>query len=293
MTEPLVLAPAAAARWSALTGRALDALRLNRQFPPWERVRDHLAEAAASASGGLRIDRASALPVAREWMRVRVEAEVRSEQGAPARLDAARALPAREVHVALRSLVGDRASYAVRVDRLDVATATVARYSLIVADRPGRVVSEGELALEAGERFRRKLELLSTQDAALAFAVLRDQEGLDVEEVVRGVVGPGALAPGDPLLPPGDPGCGPDIVRALRLRGPLLSACLERASLDLADGAVDDPLAASVVLPGSRQGFGVSRSRKWAALEGDTPVVRAWLTTISSRGMVYGYREVG
>ncbi len=303
---PLVLAHAVAERWAALLGRALDALRLNRQFPPWERVRDHLAAAAASAPTGLRVDRASALPVAREWMRVRVEAELRTEggrpdTGGPPPTDGGpndrgvhppdrSLLPAREVHVALRNVDGDRASYAVRVDRLDIATATVSRYSLVVADRPGRVVSVGELALRAAERFRRKLELLSTQDAALAFAVLRDQEGLDVEEVVRGVVGPGALAPGDPLLPHGDPGCGPAVLRALALRGPLLSACLERASIDLSEGRVDDPLATSVVLPGASQRFGLARSRKWAAVEADVPLVRAWLGSLGSRGLVYGYR---
>ncbi len=37
----------------------------------------------------------------------------------------------------------------------------------------------------ATETFRRQLEVLAAQDAALAFVVLRDQEGLEVEEVVR------------------------------------------------------------------------------------------------------------
>lgn len=283
---PLVLDRPAALRWATLLGRALDALRLNRQFPDWDRVRDHLHEAADTAPTGLRVDRASALPVAREWMRVRVEAELEGRT--------TRALPAREVHVALRNLDGDRASYAVRVDRLDIVTATVTRYSLVLSDRPGRVVSVGELALQAAGRFQRQLELLSTQDAALAFAVLRDQEGLEVEEVVRGVVGPAALVPGDPLLPPGDPGCGPADLLALPLRGPLLSACLERASIDLAERRVDDPLATSVVVPSTGQPFGLTRSRKWAVVDTDVPVMRAWLATRGrpegSRGLVYGYR---
>ncbi len=272
--EPLVLSAADAGRYARDLGRALDALRLNRQYPDWERVRDHLAE-AARAPAGLRIDRASGLPVPREWIRVRVEAEI---AGAAAHADqVVRALPAREVHVALRHLAGDRASYAVRVDRLDVATATIARYSLVVADRPGRVVSEGELALHAADRFRKQLELLSTQDAALAFAVLRDQEGLDVEEVVRGVIGPAAL--------PG--ACGPALTDGLA--GPILSACLERASIDLPDRRVDDPLAGSVVLPAAKQAFGLSRSRKWAAPTACVPALRAWLAARGSRGLVYGY----
>lgn len=288
---PLELDPLAARRWAVLFGRALDALRLNRQFPDWERVRDHVAAAADTCGGpagaGLRFDRASGLPVPREWMRVRVEAELGGTS--------TRALPAREVHVALRNVAGDRASYAVRVDRLDIVSATVTRYSLVLSDTPGRVVSAGELALQAATRFQRQLELLSTQDAALAFAVLRDQEGLDVEEIVRGVVGPAALLPGDPLLSDADPGCGPEALRGLRLHGPLVSACLERASLDVVDGRVDDPLVDSIVLPsaGVRPGgaFGLTRSRKWAVPERDVPTLRAWLATKGSRGLVYGYRE--
>jgi hypothetical protein len=295
--SPLELDRATAQRWAALVGRALDALRLNRQFPDWERVRDHVAAAAATsgaasgrAGGGLRIDRASGLPVAREWMRVRVEAELGAGVTGAA---GTRALPAREVHVALRNVVGDRASYAVRVDRLDIVSTTVTRYSLVLSDTPGRVVSAGELALEAASRFARQLELLSTQDAALAFAVLR-QEGLDVEEIVRGVVGPAALLPGDPLLPDGDPGCGPEALRGLRLHGPLVSACLERASLDLVDGRIDDPLADSIVLPSGTsvqaRPFGLTRGRKWAVTARDVPTLREWLTARGSRGLVYGYQ---
>lgn len=266
-TEPLALGEAEARTYVARLGRALDALRLNRQYPDWERVRAHLA--AMPGPAGLRVDRASGLPVPREWIRVRVEAELANQAGM---------LAARDVAVQLRNRTGDRASYAVRVDRIDVATGTVARYSLILSDRPGRVVSDGELALEAGERFRKRLELLSTQDAALAFAALRDQEGLEVEEVVRGVVGPAAYR-----------GCGPAELSGLD--GPILSACLERASLDVSQRAVDDPLATSVVVPSAGQTFGLSRSRKWAAPEAAVPAVRAWLATKNSRGLVYGYAE--
>lgn len=270
MDEPLSLPAPEADRYTRALGRALDALRLNRQYPDWERVRDHLAAAGRTA---LRVDRHSGLPVPREWMRVRVEAEL---AGTPDL-----ALPARAVHVALRHLAGGRASYAVRVDRLDVATATVARYGLVLSDTPGRIVSDGELALEAGARFRASLELLSTQDAALAFAVLRDQQGLEVEEVVRGVVGPA-------LYVHGDVACGPAALRPFG-PGPVLSACLERASLDLADRRVDDPLADTVVVPGARQPFGLHRSRKWAAPEAQVPALRAWLAARGSRGLVYGY----
>jgi hypothetical protein len=280
-------------------GRAVEALRLNRHFPDWERVRAHVS---AMAGAGLRLDPTSGLPVPREWIRARVEAELKagrgvetagsrtesqgrssgsareagalrpSSEGTPT--SAAHApLPARDVQVALRNVHDGRASYAVRVDRLDVVTATLARYSLVLSDRVGRTVSEGELSLRAADSFRTTLELLSTQDAALAFAALREG-GLEVEDVVRGVIGP-AVLPGR---------AGPPVPAA----GLVLSACLERASVDLTGQRVDDPLVDSLVVFHDAR-IGLTRARKWAAAHPDVEGVRAWLTSRGSRGLVYGY----
>lgn len=276
MTAPgVVLGQADADAYVRAFAAAVEALRLNRQFPDWERVREHLRAIHRSCfnlessdtspdGSGLRLDPRSGLPVPRAWIRARVEAELAGAAGL---------LPAREVHVALRNVRDGRASYAVRVDRLDVVSATVARYTLILADRPGRNVSEGELALRAADGFRAKLELLSTQDAALAFAALTEA-GLEVEDVVRGVVGP-ALVPGRAGI-------------EIPASGLVLSACLERASLDLQGQRVDDPLIDTIVLPANAR-FGLTRARKWAAPAADVPAVRAWLDARNSRGLVYGY----
>ena len=275
MTAGGPLGQADAALYTRACVAALEALRLNRQFPDWERVRAHLEAIHRSSFtldssdtsphvSGLRLDPRSGLPVPRAWIRARVEAELAGAAGL---------LPAREVHVALRNVHGGRASYAVRVDRLDVVSATVARYSLILSDRPGRNVSEGELALRAADDFRAKLELLSTQDAALAFAALTEA-GLEVEDVVRGVVGP-AVVPGITHV-------------ELPVRGLVLSACLERASLDLQGQRVDDPLIDTIVLPADAR-FGLTRARKWAAPSAEVTAMRAWLDAHNSRGLVYGY----
>lgn len=286
--------------WSAAVSRGLGALRLNQHFPPWQRLAAWLR--AMPGPDGVRVDRESGLPAPREWVRLRVDRELaeaaladlatvdttRLPPDAAARLREQRsdlaetlaldALPAREVHVALRHVEGGRASYLVRVDRFDVATATVARYTLVLADRAGRSVGEGELELRASDAFRAHLELLSTQDAALAFALLRAREGIEVEEVVRGVIGPGVI--------PGK--AGPAALRGLPLGGPVVSACLERASLDVAGGRVDDPLAATVVVPGQGEVFGISRQRKWAAPRAGVPALKAWLEARGSRNIVYG-----
>lgn len=275
MTPAGLLGQADAAAYIRASVAALEALRLNRQYPDWERVRAHLLAIQQSSFtldssdtdsnvSGLRLDPRSGLPVPRAWIRARVEAELAGTAGL---------LPAREVHVALRNVHDGRASYAVRVDRLDVVSATVARYSLILSDRPGRNVSEGELALRAADGFRAKLELLSTQDAALAFAALTEA-GLEVEDVVRGVVGP-AIVPGVTAV-------------ELPVSGLVLSACLERASIDLTGQRVDDPLIDTIVLPANAR-FGLTRARKWAAPTAEVPALRAWLDARTSRGLVYGY----
>jgi hypothetical protein len=283
MGEPVVLRGEAARAWAGDVARGLGALRLNQHFPPWQRLAAWVR--AIAARGEVRLDARSGLPTPREWLRLRVDrdlagpalaelATVDEKRLGPddrALLDARRKalievqaledVPLREVHYALRDQDGGRESWLVRVDRFDLATATIARYTLVTWGKPGKAV----------------LELLSTQDAALAFAVLRDREGVDVEEVVRGVVGPGALPDR----------CGPEAIVGLPLCGPTVSACLERASLDVARGVVDDPLAGTVVVPGEGETFGISRQRKWAAPKRGVEPLKRWLSDRGSRNLVY------
>lgn len=303
---PRTLDAQAARAWLDALGQALKALRLNRQFPPWHQVAAHLGAMGLAAE--LRADRASGLPIPREWLRVRTEHELAAEGLAElmavelaalpperaARLEARQAalrllldlepLPTRRLEVALRHLEGERASWKVVVDRLDLATATLARYSLVLTGDAGRQVSRGELELQASEGFARDLEVLATQDAALAFAVLRER-GLEVEEVVRGVIGPGLL----PASPEG-PACGPEDLRGLGLSQPVLSAALERASVFLEGGKVDDPVATRVTVPGQGVDFGVASQRKWAVHVSDKARLKDWLEGRGSRGLVYTWR---
>ncbi|MCB9761142.1 MAG: hypothetical protein H6739_14980 [Alphaproteobacteria bacterium] len=298
---PVALDPSAAGAAVDAWVEALQALRLNKQFPPWRQVAAHLR---AMADVGLKVDRTSGLPAPREWLRVRTAHELAAEHLAelmaidlvalpPAEAARIRAerdrlervmdidpLPTRHMEVALRHLDGERASWRVLIDRLDLATATLARYSLILSGTPGRHVSRGELELKASEAFARDLEVLSTQDAALAFAVLTEH-GLEVEEVVRGVIGPGWL--------PGTTPCGPAPLHAVGLQQPALTAALERASRDLSGGRVDDPLAVRVTVPGQGATFGLAGMRKWAVAKGDRGRLRAWLAGTGSRNLVYGW----
>jgi hypothetical protein len=281
-----------AIRWARCHARALRALRLNKQFPPWQPLAQ-TAEALA-LSGSLRLDEASALLAPREWSRARADRELAprtlglSGAEGPRRaylsaLLAADPPPARRVEVALRHAEpGGRARYRVVVDRIDVATGTVARYTVLLDDEPGERISPGELALTAADRFADELALLGTQDAALALAVLR-QRGVGVEEVVRGVIGP-AVLPGR---------AGPEALYGIS--APAVSARLERVSVELraGHGHIDDPIPGPLTVPAPEADFGLAVQRKWAAAEADLPEVRAWLATRRSRNLVYGYVDPG
>jgi hypothetical protein len=298
VSNEVMLTAEEASSWSARMARALDALRLNTHFPPGAALGAWFA-----AMGAVRLAADAGLPVPGAWARARAGRELAGPALAElATVDVARLprveadrlaarrraleglaalppLPSRDVTVQLRHRTRDRASWLVRVDRVDDLTATLARYTLVLSGRADGRVSDGELDLSATETFRRQLEVLAAQDAALAFVVLRDQEGLEVEEVVRGVVGP-AVLPGR---------AGPAALWRVVSEGPVVSACLERASIDVAGGRVDDPLADAVVIPDAGARFGVSRQRKWAAPAGEVAALTAWLRARGSRGMVYGY----
>jgi hypothetical protein len=289
---------AEAVAWADAHARALEALRLNKQFPPWRQLAE--TGRALAMSGQLRLDPATGLLAGREWVRARADRDLAPEtlarfadldvDGLPSeeaqrlrqKRDYLKALcegqpPAsRQVEVALRHRDKDRASYRVIVDRIDLGSGTTARYTLLMWDTEGRRISRGDLELVAHDDFAHKLALLTTQDAALAFAVLREQE-LGVEEIVRGVIGP-AVLPGR---------TGPDELQ--RASAPMVSACLERVSLDLEHGHLDDPIPRPVTVPASGVDFGMSMQRKWAAADADLPLLRAWLAARGSRNLAYGY----
>lgn len=188
MSPDCHLSQAQAAKWAAQLGGALKALRLNRHFPPWRHVAAHLR--AIPCHKPVRWSQKSGLPASTEWMELAAARELApsqlhrwqpSEGDAPntakriaaerhrlAMLAALPDLPHRQITVRLRQRAGDHASYLIVVERFDPTTVTIARYTLIMNDRPGTNVSDGELELRAAEHFHTALCSLTTQDAALA-----------------------------------------------------------------------------------------------------------------------------
>lgn len=280
----------AEAAYTPAFASALTALRLNQHFPSAERLGALLPFLANR--GKVRVDVGSGLPLGGEWARLAAEhaeagALLAAWAGVGARGDArGRRLaelssiagpPVRELKVALRYRDGDQVSLLVHIDRIDLGSGTIARYTLIVSD--ALTGDEPQMLQAARERLEPRLDQLAAQDAGVAFALLREGHGLRVEEIVRGAIGP--------MLVPDV--AGPDALAGLSPGAPILSACLERASIDLRDARVDDPLAHSVVLAAPNERFGVSRQRKWAASRADLPAMKKWLADRASRNLVYGW----
>lgn len=288
----------AARAWADCSAHALRALRLNQYFPPWRSVAGHLQLLADT--GPIRIVPETGMLAPREWVKARIDRDMATSVLAEFADLAVDALPVeagerlqakrrrmqgllaldpiegRKVHVALRNRRGSVASYKIVVDRTDVATGSLARYTIIASDTPGARISEGELSLRASEAFTEKLSILSTQDAALAFALLRER-GLEVYEIVRGALGP-AGSPSE---------AGPEMLRTLS--GVSWSACMERVSLDLSKGRIDDPLMKTITVPGANVDFGLVVQRKWAVARVDKEAFRSWLKEHGSRNLVYVY----
>lgn len=280
----------AEAAYTPALASALTALRLNQHFPSAERLVALLP--FLGNRGQVRLDDESGLPLGGEWARLLAEHAEAAQlltawTGAGsggdahrrrlAELSAIAGPPVRDVDIALRYRDGAKVSLLIRIDRVDLTSGSIARYTLIATDTLAG--EETALLKAAHARLEPRLDVLASQDAGVAFALLREGQGLHVEEIVRGVIGP--------MLVPGV--AGPSALRGLAATAPVLSACLERASIDLRDAKVDDPLAHSVVLAAPKERFGVSRQRKWAASRADLPAMKRWLAARGSRNLVYGW----
>ena len=248
----------------------LRALRLNRHFPDWRPLASHVEVSGASRC------RRTGWPLPAELMQVRADREL-----APSLLrrmaflnDQGLALAKRARLQALldRPLVGrgglkvelvhqEQRRYELVLDRLELALPVFVRWTLRLRDPDGRV--QQRLDLE------RLLVRLSHQPVAAAMRWLREAEGLDVSELVRGEIGP--IRPGP--------------------NGPQVTASLSRADVTLRRVLVDDPLRGDMPVPEQDDGFGLSHQRKWAVHPDDLGRLKAWLKARGSRNIAYAWRK--
>jgi len=224
----LALEGEAAQGYVDLVTRAIARARLSDHYPPAKRLAGQLEAMGPRVHGGLyadlRVDAGSGLPTYREWARVRADAElsprVLAELPPPAELEArARqdprgiwgkqwlkqryhaylqgidATPASHMAVRLRPVdpAQRRAWFHVVLDKLDVSGVYV-RATIELSQQASfwsrPLLELDDEAVRETESLRAIVYRLTSLDAELTFVRLCDTEGLAVERVIRGTVGP-------------------------------------------------------------------------------------------------------
>ncbi len=251
--------------------RGVRAARLNALFPPRRALCSHFGFLGHGGSHGLydgvRISPGNGLPIVREILRVKIDHELAREflvdkktpKQAPdgsrlaRRIAYYRALVDVEVMPWIRMTVALRkhdpsrnsALFRVVLDRFDLAGNQFVRYTILLTQLDGfwrrRHVTVDDADLTAPtEGFRRIVSRLVSHEAEVAFVLLSDVEGIEVEDVRRCRVGP-LLLPGmkvggrlEALL-----GASPDS------SSPPWALCFpeDRCGIEVPENAAADPLA--------------------------------------------------
>ena len=307
----------------------LQAARLGAHYPDAERLVATLGVLSPGVHRGLypgvEVDLRSGLPTYKEWTRVQTDVRMAADQlrqlGSRAELQrkagakrspihekqlvkhdyyAAIAdtplAPLGEMSVALRRVEPDkqRAQFHVVLDKLD-ASGQFVRYSLdfyqsaAAWNRPV-VVLDAEAARHT-ESFRSLIYQFTSYDSEFTFLRLATMGGLNVERVVKGVVGPIHF----PWTQP------PEDVRTLVAGdGFLADFALDMAATDLPADRDNDPFADLLrekLTPEAqreydaarkRYGYKVFKDRKFVAPAGLLPALRKLCESRGSRNVAYG-----
>lgn len=279
------LGPEAAARHCISLGRALAALRLNKHYPPWRAVADHLDAVSILPPGEqLALSEGGGWPASSEWLRARVDpglapgliptfAALADAGDLPARarlaylqtMAAARPLFPRGLQVSLVHQEEERATFELVLDRLDLAQLHLVRWTLRVEDSPGPRLGGDAFVATATARFEDRLRRLGTEAALPAFLSLSDE--LRVLGLVRGEIGPARAG----------------------TAGPWVSAALSRIERGLRRTTIDDPLLEEIEIPSPDADFGMSHLRKWAVPSADLPILEQLLSARGSRNLTSTY----
>ncbi|MHB8879861.1 MAG: hypothetical protein ACYC8T_39735 [Myxococcaceae bacterium] len=227
--------------------------RAGSQYPDPKRIEAFLSLLGPDGSRGARnfvdVDSASGLPAMHELVRVRAEREVASElvvragKRSSRRIEALRALAGADpsaisdVQVRLVERRGRLSRFLIVRDLLDVNHGCFVRFTFRLAQQgASHIALERSDLARLSSPFRRELERCSAADAEVALLLLSELPGLQVEDVVRGQIGP--------LSPPGGPAPAP--LKAVLLAYPkdaVLHLTLERAGAGVAEDRCPDPFS--------------------------------------------------
>lgn len=265
----------AADRYVERLRAALAAARLNAHFPPSRPLAAHHGFLGPAGSEGiypaLHLSPLNGLPTAREILRVKIDRELApvflaeaAERPAPptgtklqrriayySRLVQTAIMPADRMQIDLRHQRPAEGLAALRmtIDRFDLAGNQFVRYTVLFAQRdrfwhrPHVSLDDADLAVPT-TAFRRTASRLTSHEAEVAFLLLSEVEGIEVEDVRRCRMGPMLLpgaAVGDALEALLDPGRGPCAERGV----PPWILCFpeDRAGIEVAEHLGRDPLA--------------------------------------------------
>ncbi len=282
-----MLEPLEAAAYIRDLRSGLRALRLNRHYPSWRAVSEHLGGVGILPPGeGLSLCEAG-WPHPDAWLRVRIDQRLAPElltrlAGLEAAgdgptiakaeylraLTTVKSLERGGLSVALIEQQDARARFEVIIDRVELSVPSLVRWTLRISEPEGERLTADVLTARATRRFTRRLQALTTQTALAAVVLLEAEGEVVVEELVRGEIGPIRRVDGRPWL----------------------SAVLSRISRTLPETSADDPLAEGMAIPRADAGLRLSHHRKWAVPRRGQGEARGWLKAQGSRNLVYGYR---
>ncbi|MBA2663883.1 MAG: hypothetical protein H0U74_16460, partial [Bradymonadaceae bacterium] len=310
----------------------LRAARLNSQYPESRRMSAHVGAMGPRVHRGLyeslQVNSQSGLPTYREWTRVQTDVTIAADQlnqlGARAAL-AARAqnsaagvdihhkqlakfdyyseiarlalAPLDGMQIALRRIEAAQrtAHFHVVFDKLD-ASGVFVRYSIDLAQRssvwgtPAVVLNE-ETARHT-EEFKALIYQFSSLDAEFTFAKLTALEGLSVERVLKGTVGP--IYWGDSPAP--------EPIASLLAHEPqgfVAVFALDTAASDVTQNQNNDPLGAlyastlsaevrhSYAQAREAYGYRVFKDRKFVASAGIVAPLRQMCESMGTQNIIY------
>jgi len=293
--------------------------RLNHWFPdPYgfaEYVRLLAPSARQGVYDGVHLDLTTGLPILKDFVMVRADRDVAKDfvEQNEARLAAGRSPtpkvaaklaynrrllaadlpPLTRLQVKLRRIDPARsaASFEVVFDKIDTAEMVFVRYTLLLEqeDRSwGSAFLErsGDYSLQTAA-FREKMEKFTQDDSEIAFLLLGKLEGVRLEEVTRGRIGP----LWSPFSSAPEGWSSPNAF--------ILHLPLDRASTDLSDDRDNDPfedLYRQFLSPYSRPlvaeealrlGYRVHKDRKFVCTREAEPALRSKLREARTQNMVY------
>ena len=306
-------------RWCEAASRLVLAARLNKFFPDPFGVADTLRFMAPSLRAGIYdgvvLDRSSGMPRLKDVVAVHADRANAPEflreagmrrTGTPrfaAKLDYYRKLVSVElpalhrIDIKLRRVYPDRkaASFEVVFDRFDAAEDVWVRYTLLL-EQTDRSWGGGALLERSGDytrqtaAFRTLMEKYAQDDSEITFLLLGKHEGLRVEEVVRGRIGPfwSPICPAPDGWFPQDPaGCY------------VLHCPLDRASVGMEADHDQDPFSdlykeflsgdsrPLVEEVAQRLGYRVHKERKFATTPQAAPILERRLAEAKTPSVVY------